>query len=228
MRKNISFFNRRGKAYLFGIVLVCGFLLTSYDDCESQYLMEQEQGSAKPVSSSQSSPKPSQPVAVPEQKAAVPEQKAAVPEQKTGSETKEAAAHPKPADSTNVTSIFGKAWNLTEIRLPNRTIHLNRNELKGNQADIFTMVIDKDRISGKGAPNRYFTSYKAGPDNTLTLQPIAGTMMASLAFDPERIHEAEYFQYLAKVTSWKLNQNKLELTSTDAADKSLVMVFISH
>jgi len=210
MNKNISFFNRREKAYLFGIVLVCGFLLTSYDDCESQYLMEQDQGNAKPVSSSQSAPKPSQPAAASSQKADGGRQE---------------VAQPKSSGSNYVTSIFGKAWNLTEIRFPNRTIQLNRNELKGAQADIFTMVIDKDRISGKGAPNRYFTSYNAGPDNSLTLQPIAGTMMASLVFDPERIHEAEYFQYLSKVTSWKLNQNKLELTTTDAADKSLVMVF---
>jgi len=211
MNKNISFFNRRGKAYLFGIVLVCGFLLTSYDDCESQYLMEQEQGKQQASMTEQnkkSSAKPESSQA--DQGAAAKAQEGA----KTGS-----------TGGNYVTSIFGKTWNLTAIRFPDRTVELNRNELKGAQADIFTMTIDKDRISGKGAPNRYFTSYQAGPDNALTLMPIAGTMMAQLIFDPERIHESDYFQYLGKVTSWKLNQNKLELTSIDAAEKPLVMIF---
>jgi len=214
MNKNISFFNRRRKAYLFGIVLVCGFLLTSYDDCESQYLMEQGQGKQQASMTEQTEQN--------KKNTAKPEPSQA--DHDTAAKTKEDAKTGSTGGSY-VTSIFGKTWNLTAIRFPNRTVELNRNELKGAQADIFTMTIDKDRISGKGAPNRYFTSYQAGPDNTLTLMPIAGTMMAQLIFDPERIHESDYFQYLGKVTSWKLNQNKLELTSIDATEKPLVMVF---
>ena len=124
-----------------------------------------------------------------------------------------------------VTSISGKNWKLVELRFTDRTVVLNRSELTTNEADIFTMTVDSDRISGKGAPNRYFTAYQAGANNALTIQPIASTMMASIVSDPQRIRESEYFQYLGKVKSWRINQNKLELTSADAANKAVTMVF---
>ena len=124
-----------------------------------------------------------------------------------------------------MTSISGKNWKLTELHFINRTVLLNRSELSGDQADFFTMTIDNERISGRAAPNRYFTSYQANADNTLTIQPIASTMMALIVTDPQRIQEHEYFQYLGKVKSWKINQNKLELTTTDAANRTLIMVF---
>ena len=124
-----------------------------------------------------------------------------------------------------VTSISGKSWKLVELRFTERTVVLNRSELTTSETDIFTLTVDNERISGKGAPNRYFTSYQAGTNNTLTIQPIASTMMASIASDPQRIRESEYFLYLGKVKSWKINQNKLELTSADAANRAVTMVF---
>ena len=124
-----------------------------------------------------------------------------------------------------VTSISGKNWKLGELRFTDRIVTLNRNELAADQADFFTLTIDNERISGRAAPNRYMTSYQAGANNALTIQPIASTMMALIVSDPQRIQEPEYFQYLGKVKSWKINQNKLELTTADAANKALIMVF---
>ena len=124
-----------------------------------------------------------------------------------------------------IASISGKSWKLTELRFTDRTVTLNRNELPADQADIFTLNIDNERISGRAAPNRYMTSYQAGANNALTIQPIASTMMALIVIDPQRIQEPEYFLYLGKVKSWKINQNKLELTTTDTANRALVMVF---
>ena len=124
-----------------------------------------------------------------------------------------------------ITSISGKSWKLTELRFTDRTVTLNRSELTRDQADFFTLTIDNERVSGRAAPNRYFTSYKAGADNSLTIQPIASTMMALIVTDPQRIQEPQYLQYLGKVKSWKINQNKLELTTTDAANRTLIMVF---
>ena len=124
-----------------------------------------------------------------------------------------------------VTSISGRNWKLTELHFTDRTVTLNRNELTGDQADFFTLAIDNERISGRAAPNRYMTSYQAGANNALTIQPIASTMMALIYTDPQRIQEPEYLQYLGKVKSWRVNQNKLELTTTDAANKELIMVF---
>ena len=132
------------------------------------------------------------------------------------------------AESTGTNSIApisGKTWKLIEIRFTDKTVTLNRNELSAEQADIFTLTIDNERISGRGLPNRYMTSYKAGANNALTIQPIASTMMASIVTEPQRIQEPEYFQYLAKVKSWKINQNRLELTTADAANQTAIMVF---
>jgi len=127
--------------------------------------------------------------------------------------------------ASNVTSISGKNWKLTEIRFTDRTVALNRSELPADQADIFTLTIDNERISGRAAPNRYMTAYQAGANNALTIQPIASTMMALIVTDPQRIQEPEYLQYLGKVKSWRINQNKLELTTTDTANQAAIMVF---
>jgi heat shock protein HslJ len=124
-----------------------------------------------------------------------------------------------------ITSISEKTWKLTELRFSDRTVVLNRGELSADQADFFTMMVDNERVSGKAAPNRYFGPYQAGAGGGLTIQPVGSTMMAAIYTDPQRITEAQYFQYLSKVKSWKVNQNKLELTGTDAANKPLTMVF---
>jgi len=126
-----------------------------------------------------------------------------------------------------LTGISGKDWKLSEVRLQSKTIVLDRAKLNSEGAgDIFTMTVDGNRISGKAAPNRYNTVYQAGENNTLTLSPVVSTLMAS-SFDPERIQEHEYYQYLSKVKSWRLNQNKLELVTTDASNKEAVLVYVN-
>jgi len=124
-------------------------------------------------------------------------------------------------------SISGKEWKLSELRLTDRTIALDRAKLNADGAgDIFTLAVEGNRISGKAAPNRYNTVYQAGENNTLTLSPVVSTLMAA-SFDPERIQEHEYYQYLSKVKSWRLNQNRLELNTTDASNKEAVLVYVN-
>jgi len=126
-----------------------------------------------------------------------------------------------------LTSISGKEWKLSELRLSDRTIVLDRAKLNSEGAgDIFTMTVEGNRISGKAAPNRYNTAYQAGANNSLTVSPVVSTLMAS-SFDPERIQEHEYYQYLAKVKSWRINQNKLELYTTDDSNKEAVLVYVN-
>jgi len=133
-----------------------------------------------------------------------------------------------PGDSTGadyLKSIIGKEWKLTELRLSDKTVVLDRKKLSAEGVgDFFTMTIDKSRISGKAAPNRYTTAYKAGADNSLTLLPVISTLMAT-SFDPERLQEQEYYQYLGRVKSWKLNQKTLELNTADANNKDAVLVY---
>ncbi|MCL1814198.1 MAG: META domain-containing protein [Treponema sp.] len=305
--KNNSIFSKQKKIYFFGIILVCGLLLTSAEDCENHHLMDQElrsreqaawdemqrqtsssrssqttsssqsgqtnqaQGAAGGTSSSQGTVSGTSSASQQgtaggtssnPQSSATGSQSSSGSSQTTSSSqsgqtnqaqgaaggtsssqgtaiastpgtqgaggTGTAGNVPQTASSTGanyLTTISGKTWKLTEVRFPDRTVVLNRNELTGNMSDIFTMIVDNDRISGKGAPNRYFSSYQAGSNNALTIMPVASTMMASLIFDPQRIQEHDFFLYLSKVKSWKINQNRLELTSVDANGKALVMIF---
>ena len=274
-KKNKVSFNKFGKIYVFGIMLVCGLLLTSVDDCENMELMEQqyareqaaqaEQAKAAKAeqeklassgkSDSQSPQKQTTSGTQQGSQAASGDKTASSASQPasgstssgtqaatdSGSGTQPAAsgtqapsggttpAGTQPAAASTganyVTSISGKAWKLTELRFSDRTVALNRGELNADQADIFTITVDNERVSGKAAPNRYFGPYQAGANNALTIQPVANTMMAAIFTDPQKITEQQYLQYLTKVKSWKVNQNKLELTSTDAANKPVTMVF---
>ena len=283
-RKNKSAITRLGKIYILGIALVCGFLLTSADDCESMYFAEElrareqamkeeqersskaEQERIAAANRGKSQISQSQPAGGAQQKtqsgqtgtdqktqtasgtataqgtqsttggtsASSGAQTTANSGTSTSTSTQSAAAgtvDPSPGAASGssganyVTSISGKTWKLTELHFSDKTVVLNRNELSSSDADIFTMTIDGERIGGKGAPNRYFTAYQAGANNALTIQPIASTMMASIITEPQRIREQDYFQYLGKVKNWKINQNKLELTSTDKNNKALVMVY---
>jgi heat shock protein HslJ len=126
-----------------------------------------------------------------------------------------------------VKAISGKTWKLSAIQFSDKTVALNRSELKKEEADIFTMTLDSEQVSGKGAPNRYFSMYNAGENNALTIQRVASTMMAALSIDPERIQEPDYLTYLGNVKSWRMNQKKLELVSADANNKEIVLVYVN-
>jgi hypothetical protein len=122
-------------------------------------------------------------------------------------------------------TIVGKEWKLVELRLSNKTVLFDRAKLAAEGAgDIYTMTIDGSKLSGKAAPNRYTTAYLVGPNNSLTLLPVITTLMAAI-FEPEGLKEQEYYQYLEKVKSWKLNQKTLELYTTDANKKDAVLVY---
>jgi hypothetical protein len=313
------------KASVFGILLVCGFLLTSVDDCESWYLVEQEQtarlaqaeqeratqerlrqeerakqeqavlasrqasqSSTSQTSTSQSSQTTagsqtstaaaqstgqaqgtagaadsqnaagSQAVAVSPsttgttqgqstaatasgstQDVAQSTQGSAAQDQGTAAQggaavaqggatsgtSEESTTPPGSTGASYVSTITGKEWKLSEVRLPGKTMLVDRNKLTAEKmGDLFTFTIDNSRISGKAAPNRYTSMYQAGPNNALTIQAPISTLMASI-YDPERIREREYFLYISRVKSWKLNQGKLELYTTDASNKEVVLVY---
>jgi heat shock protein HslJ len=131
------------------------------------------------------------------------------------------------ASSANTDAIQGKDWKLSELRFSGRTLIVDRNKLRADgMGDFFTLTVDGQRISGKAAPNRYTAPYQAGADNSLRILPPAGTLMASV-YDPERIREEEYFQFLIRVKSWKLNQGKLELYTVDTHNNEVILVYVN-
>jgi heat shock protein HslJ len=145
----------------------------------------------------------------------------------TGSGTEGTAATGTGATGSTaaiVNAIGGKEWKLAELRKGNVSTVIDRKKLESDGfGDLFTINF-ADRVSGKGAPNRFSAPYQVGANNALTISQPVSTLMAAI-YDPERIREKEYFQYLINVKSWKLNSNKLELYTSDSAGKETVLVY---
>ncbi|MDR2181648.1 MAG: META domain-containing protein [Treponema sp.] len=186
-----------------GVFVLCGLVLTGVDQCEDAYVTGQTfdggQGAANP---------------------AVPDGTAGL-----SNPASDTAAGTGSTGAARVSGISGKEWKLSGLRKGGAVITIDRDKLQaGGFGDFFTLTIDSRRISGKAAPNRYTTTYQAGAGNVLALAPPVSTLMASM-YDPEHLREDEYFQYLAKVTGWKLNQGKLELYTTDPAGTETVLVY---
>ena len=120
----------------------------------------------------------------------------------------------------------GKEWLLTEIRTQGGNIMIDRNELKnsGFGGNVFSLVLDTDRISGMGAPNRYFAPYTLGEGQSITIQNIAGTLMAPL-FEPEKLKEHEFFIYLQNAYKWDLAKGQLELHTRKENRTEAILVF---
>lgn len=124
----------------------------------------------------------------------------------------------------DISSISGKEWKLVELRKGNEVIIIDRGKLESDGfGDLFTINFG-ERVTGKAAPNQFMAPYQAGDNNDLILQAPASTLMASV-YDPERIREKDYFEYLVNVKSWELVQGRLELHSSDSSGTETVLVY---
>jgi heat shock protein HslJ len=118
----------------------------------------------------------------------------------------------------------GKEWKLMELRKGNEVTIIDRKKLENDGfGDIFTINFG-ERVTGKAAPNRFIASYQTGTNNALTIQAPASTLMVSI-YDPERIHEKDYFEYLINIKSWKLTQGMLELYSSDPNGEETILIY---
>jgi len=120
--------------------------------------------------------------------------------------------------------VEGKEWILTELRSAGTTVRIDRAKLEAdNMGGWFTLSFQEDRVSGVGAPNRYFGTFKANSESALSFsEPLGSTMMAAFR-ELDELKEHEYFTYLSKVTRWALRDGKLELYSTsDGIETTLV------
>jgi heat shock protein HslJ len=127
--------------------------------------------------------------------------------------------------SSSFDEVQGKVWVLDELVSESGKTVINRQKLESDGlGDVFTLVVDGERISGKGAPNRYFSSYILGNNQEIFINPIAGTLMMSIV-DPEGIQEQEYFDYLGQVNQWLLTGDKLELYSETPEGDPIILVF---
>jgi heat shock protein HslJ len=121
--------------------------------------------------------------------------------------------------------IIGKEWKLIEVQVSGKSIGFDRNILNNEGfGDIFTLNFDAERISGIGAPNKYFAPYTADKDLTLKVEPIAGTLMAPLR-QPEKLKEHDFFTYLGNASKWNLVKGNLQLASKDKDGSDVTLIF---
>jgi heat shock protein HslJ len=121
--------------------------------------------------------------------------------------------------------VQGKLWALEEVVTESGGIILNRRKLEADGlGDAFTLTADAERISGKGAPNRYVSPYTVGEEQEISISPIAGTLMMGLV-EPEGLQEREYFNYLEQTNQWLLTGDRLELYSETGEGDPVIMVF---
>jgi heat shock protein HslJ len=120
--------------------------------------------------------------------------------------------------------IGGKEWKLMELRKGDEVTVIDRGKLESDGFGDFFTINFGERVTGKAAPNQFMAPYQTGADNAVTIQPLAGTLMASI-YDPERIREKDYFQYLINVKSWRLVRSRLELYSSDSNGTETVLVY---
>ena len=119
----------------------------------------------------------------------------------------------------------GRDWSLVEVRTGQQNITIDRNKSTNDGfGDIFTLHFDEGRISGVGAPNRYFAPYTLTDKQGMTIGIIAGTLMAAL-FEPENLKEHEFFAYLQNVERWNIVKGNLELYSKREDGSQTVLIF---
>jgi heat shock protein HslJ len=92
------------------------------------------------------------------------------------------------------------------------------------QASPESPVNPAGRLTGRGAPNRYTAPYELGEGQAISIQPIAGTLMASFR-EPPGLSEGDYFAYLEGAVQWDLSTEKLYLKSRGTAGEEVTLVF---
>jgi heat shock protein HslJ len=139
----------------------------------------------------------------------------------------EPAPRQNPVSTLSLDQVTGKQFRLTEIRIPQgESVTFDREKLIAEGfEDIFTLTFDTERISGKGAPNRYSAPYELGSGKSIKIGLIAGTLMAPLR-SPEKLQEAGYFSYLQNVSQWNLQGRNLELSTKTAEGREAVMIYV--
>jgi hypothetical protein len=140
------------------------------------------------------------------------------------------------ATGPNFAEVRGKDWKLVEVEIhssnppsliPN-TIAFDRQQLSAEGLnDIFILNFGDREVSGKAAPADYSAPYVLSPPQTLTFRELT-IDRDEKSIAPERLREAEYFEYLKKISRWGYTGGRLELYSADSTGNEVVMFFAAE
>lgn len=130
-------------------------------------------------------------------------------------------------NNSQFSDVLGREWQLAQVRVKPENININRDKLaEEGFSGIFTLRFDEERISGVGAPNRYFAPYALSDKQGLAIENIAGTLMAAIS-EPEELKEHEFFTLLRNTYRWNLAGKNLELHTKGENGSEAVLVFTS-
>jgi heat shock protein HslJ len=121
--------------------------------------------------------------------------------------------------------VIGREWLLSQIQTITGPGKFSRALLEAQgMGDYYTLRFNEERLAGKGAPNRYTAPYQLGEWASISIQAVAGTMMAALR-EPPGLQEREYYDYLERVSRWSLEKDTLNLYTQDSSGESLVLIY---
>jgi hypothetical protein len=117
-------------------------------------------------------------------------------------------------------------WSLCEIRIGHGKTELDREAMAENgMDDIYTLQLMDEGLSGKAAPNRYFTTYELRHNHDFRLRPIVGTMIAA-NINVGGLMENEYYWYLQRVNHWEIVNGALELYAYPSQNEEVVLRYL--
>jgi heat shock protein HslJ len=123
--------------------------------------------------------------------------------------------------------VQGKEWTLQQIKSQGKTVTIDRKKLEANNmGGVFTINFEEGRVSGMGAPNRYFGPYSVDSNNTLSIGLLASTMMMAF-YEPEELKEKQFTDYLSNAKHWDIRSKKLYLYSANSEGADTVLIFES-
>jgi hypothetical protein len=127
--------------------------------------------------------------------------------------------------NSKFSAIMEKEWRLVRIETSAGPTEFSRAELEAQEmGDYYTLRFDKETLFGIAAPNRYHAPYRLEEDAGISIETIAGTLMASFK-EPPGLQEKEYYVYLMRVFRWDLEDNRLNLYTLNPSGESLILVY---
>ena len=135
---------------------------------------------------------------------------------------------PRGLNMTTFADGQGREWKLIELHIDSvfgREVFFDRNSLVNEgDGEIYTLSFNGQTISGTGAPNRYSTPYTLGSGQSVTVMPIASTLMAPL-FQVEKLPEHQFYGYMQNIYEWRSENGNLVFLTKTEDDRDVRMVF---
>ena len=123
--------------------------------------------------------------------------------------------------------IIGKDWKLIEVHIDGKNSQFSRSSFQNNpfMKDMFTLKFSEKTVNGTGAPNLFGSQYTQGNNQTISILPMAATLMAPIPFLPENLTEQDFYTYMQSAQKWGLVNRNLELYSKTADGKAVTLIF---